>query len=66
MDISAVFLSRRFLLPTPYFRTFPGRNWVWPISPCMAPTEPALSAPLSTSLSAAMACGVKNSGRRQS
>ncbi|MBB3319833.1 hypothetical protein FHT77_005750 [Rhizobium sp. BK181] len=36
MDISAVLLSRIFLLPTPYFRTFPGRNPAWPISPCMA------------------------------
>jgi len=32
----------------------------------MAPTVLALSAPLSTSFSAAMACGVKNAGRRQS
>ena len=39
VDASAVALSRRFMLPTPYFRTLPGRNCVWPISPCVAPTE---------------------------
>src|SRR5262249_12574393 len=33
---SAVLLSRTFLPPTPYFRTLPGRNRVWPTSPCEA------------------------------